>query len=909
MVNILKYNMIAGAFLLIILIITMISIFEMSIPVFSDEISNIMQFTKIKGWIIVSNSSGTYRLQFEFRSRDNYIYCRLANTYAEINVQGKTGTICTSDEGCFTVETPEGKNVAAALAGLYCTFAIFALFPYGVGMTIWDEINKGNMEIAKNAEVNPIEVQINGVFKNGYRIEALITVKDSTDIPSNLSTQIVVAEIEPDTYIVTSALITIGTSSLKDEITEIEYEGKQYIIGPIKPITKFIFKLYEESIDELGHVTISPLSDADIVVKRINPSNEWLLKSDLRGVVRDIPWFNETSGKYSEGVYKITVSKKYQGLKPITGMDSEYEENPFVKKFGTDELFPVNTLYIVVKKDENGNVDIGVDLDRKCLSYQDIHIRNNGTHIILEATIKSILSWDNYGRSKLMLFLRDVGISSTKIDEILSIPTVYGRGEDQYIPPPSNVVQYKDTAGDFYMWDNRTIGLDLQTFYHEWGHAIKEKLLADPDVDLGGVHEKTYLPASSMELAYDEGHAEFFACLLLDYIGLNFFKPHDRYQGPEYLSTRYAKEANYIEGRIAGYWLSIYGLSQRSLSSTQVVNAYRDFLKISKVFKALIGHFPRRIHEWIYMKIAMLPNLNEIRRVIREANKRKFSMPHLFYREMPYVEGEVSGKSFIIMGALSITSNDGFKSVSLKGTTKDRLIGVAVFNVGDKIMGESQTVVSTTTMEPTLIAGGQILLMNSITGDIETTIDISEGTELIVEKDSFRINDKGAIHVNSHGKGLKVNALGYSCIANSDFEIRVINRDKAIITVLEGDVVITNNITSINVNGGTYVTILGKEISEPTPIKEVNKWWTSDVKKLKELTETTNVTTKIREEEESTEIKKHITEFENKSLLNTIIDFAKKYINIAKQHELELIFASIVLTVLIATAIVIKHKK
>ena len=73
---------------------------------------------------------------------------------------------------------------------------------------------------------------------------------------------------------------------------------------------------------------------------------------------------------------------------------------------------------------------------------------------------------------------------------------------------------------------------DIEGLFHEYGHAVRENLWIDPSRyfrwrKLGGAHESVSAPCSSEYVAFDEGHSDMFASMLLQYARSKMQKLYD----------------------------------------------------------------------------------------------------------------------------------------------------------------------------------------------------------------------------------------------------------------------------------------------------------------------------------------------------------------------------------------------
>ena len=587
------------------------------------------------------------------------------------------------------------------------------------------------------------------------------------------------------------------------------------------PTSPLVF--YEENIDEDGSLNIQYARNLEVMVT----TKEGLVKlklDDMGRLVGNIPWLDKNR-KPIPGTYSLRLNKEDETLK---------------EKYGSSYLYPLNRLEIEV--DSKGNI--------KPKSHQSMEVEyKNG---IIYVTLRSVVSWDNYIRNKIMSFLRDTGIvNKREIKEIASIKTRYGTGKDEY-DPTTSTINYAWSAYQIYgdkVKNGKILPRDLQTIFHEWGHAVKDKLIPDPGIGclIGGEHLNPASP-SSLEVAYDEGHAEFFSCLMIDYCQLAS-DPYDRYV------TGYkgiCKRANEIEGRIAGFWLSIYGLESKPSDPSLAIKAYRDFLRTARLFQRVFhegtqkrpnilsnwkewfnsfqewkysikGRYkrpPRTINEWIYAKIAIAKDLNEINKILKCIYDRDFILPNLLYDETGLVQGKISGKPYLIMGFVRVIGVT--HSYILEGSED---VGVAILNVGNRIVGQGSADKSLFLKR----CGGVILRIDPSSLKITLIQDVLGGTILTVKKDSFELI--GATHVGTSGLPVSITSGDITVEIRSDVEV-IANETLVSIKVFEGNVKVKSSKGEVEVKTGNCVNVTSNgEIGEIRKFEE-DKWWIVNFEKV-----------------------------------------------------------------------------
>jgi len=624
--------------------------------------------------------------------------------------------------------------------------------------------------------------------------------------------------------------IVLGLSTILDQVnvTRSTTPLKAYTKCDTSIRTTSPLVFYEEVINENGSSNVQYIKDLDvrIVFSKKGKVHQVHLKSDNMGrLVGNFPWLDE-SGKPIPGSYTLYLNKNDEALE---------------EKYATTRLYPSNRF--VIEVDDKGNIKPKLEEYR---SIMKIECRDNTIYV----TLRSIISWDNYVRSKIISFLRSTGmVSEREIEEIASIKTRYGTLEDEY-DYTTDTIRYREGAYDAYADKSKGVPRDLQTIFHEWGHAVKEKLFPDPGIInlIGGGHKNTRVP-SGLEIAYDEGHAEFFACLMIDYCQLDSC-PYDRYVEVDYKGVH--DRANEIEGRIAGFWLSFYNLESKPSDPNLAVKAYRDFLKTSRVFQRVFhegtqkrpnifdwkkwfnefqawkygikGAYkrpPRTINEWIYMRLAIAKDLNEVNRILECARDRGFILPNISYDEANLVQGKVSGKPYLIMGFVRVVG--ATNSYTLEGSED---IGVAVLNVGDRIVGQRFPNRDTFLKDN----GGVVLRIDPSSLRIVLVQDILGKAILTVERDSFELS--GTEHVGAYGAPVSITSGDITVMIRSSVEV-VASEGFVSVKVFEGNVKVESPKGEVEVKSGNCVNITSNgEIGEVKEF-EGNEWWAINFEKVK----------------------------------------------------------------------------
>ena len=266
--------------------------------------------------------------------------------------------------------------------------------------------------------------------------------------------------------------------------------------------------------------------------------------------------------------------------------------------------------------------------------YDNIRRGSNKIQLVnkpLEIRLRTIDSWENYLRNTIYFYLQSARVTQTPIIERVAYgtQTSYGHGGEGVVygefRPDINTILFELDASKFFSFDELyglAVSSTLNTFIHEFGHQVKENILCDPGANLGGEHWGDHLPCSNVELAYDEGFANLFPILVTDWSPmLHKYVTWHRYDSSKYKGVcPEGKTGNYIEGRIAGLLLNLYGIADPN-SGVSRADVLHDFIEASRVFQRMVGHPPRSIDQFIIIKHFLDPNiLDSIREICSRDN-------------------------------------------------------------------------------------------------------------------------------------------------------------------------------------------------------------------------------------------------------------------------------------------------
>ena len=375
---------------------------------------------------------------------------------------------------------------------------------------------------------------------------------------------------------------------------------------------------------------VSPLSQS-IKILHISSKTEKVLKPDKYGRINASKLIlKDSKGNVLEGRYELTIQKKTNS--PI-----------WYWYYKTSDYFPrVRILYDVKKNNDFYEVHVLKSINARILSLYFSNIfESSPLEISTGAVVKlrSIYAWDKLIRYTVYSFLKEAGVSEEKATHIRDIPVYYGTGKAHYTSLWWDQIKVESDGETFYTFSSDgSLRGDIEGLFHEYGHAVRENLWIDPSRyfrwrKLGGAHESVSAPCSSEYVAFDEGHSDMFASMLLQYARSKMQKLYDiplpkpeMYTSQEFKGKKYRGEL--VEGRIAGFILNLLGNSP---------SAYKVFLQVVQktktyTFMKYMGHFyarpPRTITEWISIAYKELPNKrSKILQLCEEYNIRHFFDP------------------------------------------------------------------------------------------------------------------------------------------------------------------------------------------------------------------------------------------------------------------------------------------
>lgn len=592
---------------------------------------------------------------------------------------------------------------------------------------------------------------------------------------------------------------------------------------------KLVLKPVKLNLSITGRVKLSVLTGNDGSISLLN-------------IIRN----NE--GKIVNGAYTVRLSNLPKG-------DEEWK-----KKWGTINKYPMwsdKTLpgfQIVVTSDSSKPYGHAVRLRY----LESILIQGRNGEIVrlgskgLEITgnvilvLRSLNTWEQIVRNEVKRFLIASGVNSAVAQEISSKRIIYGvdcgmcgnspckgmydLGTDTlYIHLPADKV-----------FSSRGISVSedsLGSILHEFGHRVKERLIPDPGAKLGGEHRSEYEPCATPQLAYDEAFADLFPILvqsysrsLPTYVGLS-------YDNPSKVYGRHSsgKTGEFIEGRITGFWVSLYKLPYRARSGNGP-KALADILHTMRVYRALTGRPPRTIVEWIMAKVFLDPT--SITKIYDLTKPKKYNIP-IF---------EISKKS---KGVLRINKQNGISAfiipqsirveltapnrIKASGTARIDLKGGGVSSFclapGDKIFSSGWKYDGTIYLK----LASEHTIDNMLKIDLygqELTNIVRGLVSLGSDEKSLIVVNPCKVHIRKIGNGipgLRIFTPAFEITKiNSELIVEIFKNGTVAVTVLEGSVTVSSKGSTVNVKTGERIRgCKGMSLSKPVKVDtdSIEKWW------------------------------------------------------------------------------------
>lgn len=264
----------------------------------------------------------------------------------------------------------------------------------------------------------------------------------------------------------------------------------------------------------------------------------------------------DKNGKIIPGKYTIDVDSKVSLPKLI-------KWNRYYK---TSYLFPIVRISYTVGVDKEGftikickayNARIVNRLGEDIFKNSPLDVTSGG-----EVRLRTVEAWDKMMRYAVYLFLISAGVSQQTASSIRDIPVYYGQKVDHFKTLWWNQIELYHNASSTYTFSSDKpdrISEILEGIFHEYGHVVREYLWKGPSIVfkhriLGGSYPSPSKPSKTSWVAFDEGHSDFFAYLVYNYMLDNLYDlldipigKIDDYSGAEYKGSKYLGDV--VEGR------------------------------------------------------------------------------------------------------------------------------------------------------------------------------------------------------------------------------------------------------------------------------------------------------------------------------------------------------------------------
>ncbi|MCD6209169.1 MAG: hypothetical protein J7J67_03170 [Thermoproteales archaeon] len=606
----------------------------------------------------------------------------------------------------------------------------------------------------------------------------------------------------------------------------------------------------QEQVLQGGKLELKPLKIKVTVIKASGgKTTKEILETSDEGTISLLQIIRNDKGEIADGIYVVKLDHLPQG-------DQAWKE-----KWGTINKYPVwndkmpPSIKIQVTSDDTKKLKHSITI----LATNTLWIKDPAKGLIevdaktpyqvpedqnIIIVLRSLETWEQLVRSEVESFLVAAGVNPSTAQKIASTSIIYGVDcgmcgdrpcPGQYMPS-RNAIGMSMPADKAYSQRGISIEYDfLGNLLHEFGHRVKENLLYDSGASLGGEHSSEYDPCPNLDTAYDEAFADLFPILvqsysqaLPSYVGLRY----DR-AAKVYGRHKSGKTGDYIEARIAGLWVSMYGLTYSGKTSKSAA-ALRDIIKTSLFFKATYGRPARTIGEWLTAKAFLDPTtIGKIQDIVKP---EKYDIPVLYALDMPQAQGILRTQSgnglsaFVIAYYMSAKlappsrlSYTEAREVSLKQA------GVSTFplKTGDEIhatggfgLNDGAIYIKKTSEQ-----GSQNMLKIDISAWRESHIKL-------LDSNTLYISNNLKAHIKKIGAGIpelkiKTDTATITAI-NSELLIDTSNNETTV-TVLEGQVTVEAQNQQVTVTSGQQTLIKpGTTPTKPQRVdaSNIQKWWT-----------------------------------------------------------------------------------
>ncbi|RLE95714.1 MAG: hypothetical protein DRJ55_01320 [Thermoprotei archaeon] len=577
------------------------------------------------------------------------------------------------------------------------------------------------------------------------------------------------------------------------------------------------------------------------------------MQTDKDGSISLLSIIKNNKGEIVDGTYVIKLDQLPKG-------DDKWKE-----RWGTYNKYPMwndkmpPSIKILVASDSSKTIkhsitilqaiDLWIQAPQKGLIKVD-----KTSHYMLQdkqnlvIVVRSLEAWEYLVRSEVKSFLTAAGVDSADAQKIASTSIIYGVdcGMCGDRPCPGQYMPLKRAIGMQLSADqafsDKGISGDkdfLGSLLHEFGHRVKANLLPDlwGSLSLGGEHSSEYDPCPNRETAYDEAFADLFPILvqsyskyLPGYAGLSYGRA-----ALVYGRHSSGKTGDYIEARIAGLWISIYGLPYYGKTTKSVV-ALRDWLETSRFFNKIYGRPPRTIQEWLLAKVFRDPSL--ISKIEDLTKPEKYDIPVFYTVDMTQAQGILRTQGGEGVAALVIGYNSEIELTqpSRMSYTKQRKLPlksgrISLINLkaGDRVYVQGISYDARIYFKKADEKGCGNLLKVDLSGVPPAT---AGGYIELKSADTLFISNGIIAHVKKIGAGIpgiKIKSSSATVTGiNSELLITIYENGTTTVTVLEGRVTVEAQNQEVAVNTGQQTKIApGSSPKQPAHVDttKIQKWW------------------------------------------------------------------------------------
>jgi len=511
------------------------------------------------------------------------------------------------------------------------------LIAYSINIGDWEDKNAGFGEIDRHYEIYCLEYFSIEYYEVYVNVHITIDVDVSSIRVETEYEKNIVYEIDPESWIINELESIQLYSSFTDDLTNNVKNALQNLIKEEKgeeeqeeqPIGNLAIKLeyYFDAANGKPLTTNWPDYVVQCGGKKYYISCNMTVEHLATGKKEYID-VGFTSGEISmDKVFNVSlINSTGDGRFRIT-LDVFTSDTEYLDRVKDDSFLPNKAVIECnVEISSKGNIrKVTITKARNCWIKADdkwevLWSKNGYNHKDgtngFAIKVRSVLAWEERIKYYIYKFLQESNFysnvkNSNKFDltKIEKIPIYYLRTKTGY-DPSLNVINMSNSPGNIYTYSSD----EFDSLFHEFAHAIKEHAyhFADDDVDdyLGGGHGGT-CSVSNIYFAFEEGHSEFFASLMVDYVkerGLieeQFLAPTDYYDAP----CHFGKEGDKIEGAVAGLLLNGLYLNyvKYKYKDNPQAKTYEIFARACELCHKYLKHYPYSIHDVIPFLVATEP--------------------------------------------------------------------------------------------------------------------------------------------------------------------------------------------------------------------------------------------------------------------------------------------------------------